>query len=314
MSASSRRRPLAVALVAIHTGLTAWGCKAEVRRVDDAAAPSSAGQTSAVADAAPRSPPSSDSLTCRLTALEGRALLGARADGGAGDGGATREAIEGSFVDRREQLELAPDAGATVTRALSGRELRVVGPASLVPCVADGLSWLYEGTVDSVASVGAAPGRTTWIVTPTVVVRWTSARVRVGVAPSGRTTVAVASGSVQVRTLDDADRAHATPDGGPDALTEIAAPTTREFRVPARAVATSVARCHSSLARVHALSTVLLHASGAGERSRAGADLVTAQEIERADCALAELLATREGDATALAAIETARARSAWIH
>lgn len=301
------RALLAACTSASLLGAWAMGCTRDVGGHGDAGPPGAPARAASAADAAPSRAPSSDALTCRLTSVHGRGTVGAVRDGGvSAEGGAARDAIEESFIDRLEELVLEPDAGATITRALSGRELRVLGPAHLVPCVVDGVSWLYEGAVDSVPSSGAAPGRTSAVVTPAAVVRWAAAQVRVQVTRSSGTTVTVSSGSVQVRALAP-DGGRASNDGGPPGFEELAAPATRTYRASSRAEAASVAQCTSRIATVRSLTRAVLHPSATRERAAgAGADLVSAQELMRADCAMAELLATRRGDGAALAALAAA--------
>ena len=214
--------------------------------------------------------------------------------------------------DKNTWMTLGPASKLAVKDARTTREATFLGPAQARACVERREeSWLASGSFESEVGAGEAPGAEEWVVTPTSVVRYAAAKLRIDVHPKDAA-VAVAAGvafvwpagGCRVVVLAKPD---ASGGGGDDgewkrvgAQTQASVgPASRRPADPLGAARDALDVCEPLARRARDLATTLL--SGAGD---AGGEVAAKQfetrRLARAACAVAALrLDTAESEGPA---------------
>ncbi|MGD0525608.1 MAG: hypothetical protein ABSE49_10710 [Polyangiaceae bacterium] len=123
-----------------------------------------------IASHVPRPPPQ-PKLACRVIAVDGEAHV----ENAVGDAGTTPLLLQGlAPVDA--WIALGKGSRVIARDPRTTRETTFRGPARARACVGfSEESWLASGTFESAVGAGEAPGNEEWVVTPSGIVRYTSA-------------------------------------------------------------------------------------------------------------------------------------------
>jgi hypothetical protein len=144
-------------------------------------------------------------------------------------------------------------------------------------------AWVAEGAFESTAGAGEAPGAEQWVVTPHAVVRFASAKVRLGVRPTGTTVTMVAGVAFVWPPAGRGSDAGALEEG----WQRLAAGST--LLGPAGGTGDAVARCADLARRTHDLTAALFFPDGGAPTGATVTDQVTTRRLARAACAIGHL-------------------------
>ncbi|MGH7435888.1 MAG: hypothetical protein ACRENE_09460 [Polyangiaceae bacterium] len=231
------------------------------------------------------------SAPCRIIALTGAATADS-----------TPLSLQGSVP--ATWLSLADGAHLVAKDPRTARETTFDGPARLRDCVGSAEeAWVGDGSFESTAGAGEAPGAEQWIVTPHAAVRYASAKVRLRVRATG-TTVTMVAGVAFVWPP-----AAGATDAGPLPLEEgwQRLPTGTTTLAAGGGAGEAVARCTQLAGRSHDLTAALFWRDGGPLAGTVVTDQVTTRRLARAACALAHVRVEGAGGSAADAsAIQTA--------
>jgi hypothetical protein len=131
------------------------------------------------------------------TQKEGRDPGFIERDGSAVDAPQRRSLARGDLVPESGLIELGSDSELTVHATVSTREITLVGPATAEACPGgDEAMRLAYGRVTAFPGSGVRPGAEVWIATPLGVVRFSDAKIDIGVpdTDAARLEIAVITG------------------------------------------------------------------------------------------------------------------------
>jgi hypothetical protein len=215
-------------------------------------------------------------MRCRIIALEGKASTDV-----AGDAGGLALQIQQELPDA--WVALGDGTRLVAKDPRTTRETTFRGPARARDCVGGTEeAWVDQGAFESTAGAGEAPGAEEWVATPYAVVRYSAAKLRVGVRPKGTTVTMVAGVAFMWPPAPDARRDAGTADEGWYRL-----PTGDTTARPSGGVSEAVARCSTLAAQSRELTAALFSADGGAPTGSSVTDQVTTRRLARAACALA---------------------------
>ena len=283
---STARIASSVFLAASALGLS--GCD-DKKTVLDAGfmASSDAGRGGSILDASPSFATFVDASTvhppvparpdapCRIIEASGTLTLG--------DAGARLHV--GTAIPRGQPLELGPEAIATVKDGESGREIRLEGPARVVPCAGTDETWLLRGTLVMRPGTADQPFQELLVVVREGVIRLSSgAVVRIEAKPEG-TRVTSRGRRPPVWTAKDVKLTWVPGDAGASEVATLTLPAA------AASMSSAVGECEAAGKTSRDLGAKLL------EKDAPIAELspksLEASRSERSACAVAKLRAFR---------------------
>ncbi len=216
-------------------------------------------------------------LPCRVIALEGK--VARETDFDAGLLAAEQALPRGWLVLGDGTRLVAKDPRTT-------RETTFLGPGRARDCVGGAEeAWVGQGSFESTAGAGEAPGAEEWVVTPNAVVRYASAKLRVGVRAAS-TTVTMVAGVAFIWPVAPARGDAGLLDEGWQRLG--AGETTA---APREGLGQAVDRCVDLAGRARNLTAALFSTGDGAPSGATVTDQVTTRRLARAACALAELRA-----------------------
>jgi hypothetical protein len=217
-------------------------------------------------------------LPCRIIALDGKVALEGDLDAGHAGLLAAEQPLPQGWLVLGEGVRLVGKDPRTT------RETTFLGPGRARDCVGGAEeAWVAQGSFESTGGAGEAPGAEEWVVTPNAVLRYASAKLRVGVRAAS-TTVTMVAGVAFIWPPARADAG--SLDEGWQRLG--AGETTA---APREGLGQAVDHCVDLAGRARNLTAALFSTGGGAPSGATVTDQVTTRRLARAACALAELRA-----------------------